>query len=262
MPMARVPGPLQTITGPTGIVVARTPCILNSSVQTASIAAITHGKYSGRQPAITALIAIFSTVSSTKSGGATATTSCGAREVPASMRITRSGVGGTTGKPSVKPRAKSASNSSSAAAMSIRRACKTSPPNRTRSLSTTSGSTLIEPQPGRNSGSSLPRSSMPVSSRHSFRTQPAVRAVSTPFWRKISVGTVSISACQLAAKSKSLTASTPSGNFGSSCVYTVSDGSSCVRRAMTGTIITQVAHSRLTIKVHPSRSGFCEAVIN
>ena len=218
MPMARVPGPLQTITGPTGMVVARTPCILNSSVQTASIAAITHGKYSGRQPAITALIAIFSTVSSTKSGGAIATTSWGAREVPASMRITRSGVGGTTGKPSVKPRAKSASNSSSAAAMSIRRACKTSPPNRTRSLSTTSGSTLIEPQPGRNSGSSLPRSAMPVNSRHSFRTQPAVRAVSAPFLRKISVGTVSISACQLAAKSKSLTASTPSGNLGSSCV--------------------------------------------
>ena len=218
MPIARVPGPLQTITGPTGIVVASTPCILNSSVQIASIAAITQGKYSGRQPAITALTAIFSIVSSTKSGGAIATTSCGAREVPDNMRITRSGVGGTTGNPSVKPRLNIASNSSSASAISIRRACKLSPPNRTRSLSTMSGSTLIEPQPGRNSGNSAPRSAMPVNSRHSLRSQPAVRAVSTPFARKISVGTVSISACQLAAKSKSLTAATPSGNVGSSCV--------------------------------------------
>ena len=77
MPIARVPGPLQMMTGPTGIVVASTPWMLNSSVQTASIAAITHGRYSGLQPAITALIAIFSTVTSTRSGGTTATMSSG-----------------------------------------------------------------------------------------------------------------------------------------------------------------------------------------
>ena len=75
--------------------------MLNSSVQIASIAAITHGRYSGKQPAITALIAIFSIVSSTRSGGASTTTSCGSRVVPLNIRITRSGVGGTTGKPSV-----------------------------------------------------------------------------------------------------------------------------------------------------------------
>ena len=34
--MARVPGPLQTMTGPTGMVVASTPWMLNSSVHTAS----------------------------------------------------------------------------------------------------------------------------------------------------------------------------------------------------------------------------------
>ena len=104
MPMALVPGPLQMMTGPTGMVVASTPWMLNSSVQMASTAAITQGRYSGLQPAITALMAIFSTVTSTRSGGTTATTSSAARVVPVSMRSTRSSVGGTTGSPSVTPR--------------------------------------------------------------------------------------------------------------------------------------------------------------
>ena len=51
--------------------------MLNSSVHAASTAASTTGRYSGRQPAITALIATFSTVHSTRSGGTTATTSSG-----------------------------------------------------------------------------------------------------------------------------------------------------------------------------------------
>ena len=156
IPIAREPGPLHTITGPTGIVVASTPCILNSSVHTAFSAAITHGRYSGRQPAMTALIAIFSTVSSTKSGGAIATMSEGASEVPLSMRITRSGVGGTTGKPSVQPRAKRASISSSSDAMETLRETSNEPSNLARSASTLSGSTLSEPQPGRKVGSPSP----------------------------------------------------------------------------------------------------------
>ncbi len=77
MPIARVPGPLATITGPTGIVVARTPWMLNSSLHTASTAVSTHGRYSGRQPAITAAIATFSTVTSARSGGTVATTAAG-----------------------------------------------------------------------------------------------------------------------------------------------------------------------------------------
>ena len=101
IPIARVPGPLQISTGPTGIVVASTPWMLNSSVHTASSAAITHGRYSGLQPAITALIATFSTVTSTRSGATTATMSSGARVVPSSIRSTRCSVGGTTGRPSV-----------------------------------------------------------------------------------------------------------------------------------------------------------------
>ena len=104
MPMATVPGPLAMMTGPTGIVVASTPCMLNSSLQTASTAASTQGRYSGRQPAMTALMATFSTVRSMRSGGTTATTSSGARVVPDSIRRTRASVGGTTGRPSVQPR--------------------------------------------------------------------------------------------------------------------------------------------------------------
>ena len=79
----------------------------------ASTAVNTTGKYSGLHPAITALMATFSTVHSTKSGGTTAITSSGARFVPCSMRYTRSCVGGTTGNPSDHPRSKQASISSS-----------------------------------------------------------------------------------------------------------------------------------------------------
>ena len=77
IPIAWVPGPLAMITGPTGIVVASTPWMLNSSVQIASTAVSTHGRYSGRQPAITAAMATFSTVTSTRSGGTVATISSG-----------------------------------------------------------------------------------------------------------------------------------------------------------------------------------------
>ena len=79
--------------------------MLNSSVQAPSRAVRTTGRYSGRQPASTAFAATFSTVHGTRSGGTRATTSEGAREVPASIRRTRSGVGGTTGSPSLQPRA-------------------------------------------------------------------------------------------------------------------------------------------------------------
>src|SRR5262247_326602 len=105
MPIARRIGPLTTITGPTLIVVASTPWMLKASVQAASTAAITTGRYSGLQPAITALIATFSTVQGARSGGTTATTSSAARVVPSSIASTRSGVGGTSGSPSLQPRA-------------------------------------------------------------------------------------------------------------------------------------------------------------
>ena len=59
------------------------------------------------------MIATFSTVHSTRSGGTMATMSSGARVVPWSIRSTRASVGATTGRPSVHPRSNSASASSS-----------------------------------------------------------------------------------------------------------------------------------------------------
>ncbi len=149
IPIALRIGPFTISTGPTGIVVASTPWMLNSSVHAASSAARITGMYSGFAPAITALIATFSTVHSTRSGGTTATMSSGARVVPWSIRSTRASVGATTGRPSVHPRSKSASASSSSAAISTRRLRRTDPPNRTASTSTMSGSTDSDPHPGR-----------------------------------------------------------------------------------------------------------------
>ena len=78
--------------------------MLKASVQAASTAARITGRYSGLEPAITALIATFSTVQGARSGGTTATTSSGARRVPSSIASTRTSLGGTTGRPSVQPR--------------------------------------------------------------------------------------------------------------------------------------------------------------
>ena len=47
IPMARRIGPFTMSTGPTGIVVASTPWMLNSLLQVASTAASTTGRYSG-----------------------------------------------------------------------------------------------------------------------------------------------------------------------------------------------------------------------
>ena len=55
-------GPFTMTSGDGALVVAETPCRSKASSQAASTAAMTTGRYSGRQPAITALIAIFSTV--------------------------------------------------------------------------------------------------------------------------------------------------------------------------------------------------------
>src|SRR4029453_2356611 len=112
-------GPFTITTGPTGIVVASTPWMLNSSGQTASTAASTAGRYSGRQPAITALIATFSTGAGARAGGTIATISSGSRVVPPSIAIPRRSVAATTGRPSVQPRANSASASSSSGANTI-----------------------------------------------------------------------------------------------------------------------------------------------
>src|ERR1044071_4793232 len=106
MPMRWAIGPLTTSTGPEKYVVHRRPCMLKRSVHAACTAASTTGRYSGKQPAMTALIATFSTVTGTRSGGTTATTSSGARLVPSRMRSTRAGVGGPAGRRPAGPAAR------------------------------------------------------------------------------------------------------------------------------------------------------------
>ena len=79
--------------------------MLNSSLQTASTAASTQGRYSGRQPAMTALMATFSTVQVDEVGRDHGDHLVRARGwCRDSIRRTRASVGGTTGRPSVQPR--------------------------------------------------------------------------------------------------------------------------------------------------------------
>ena len=89
--------------------------MLKSGSSTHSTAASTTGRYSGRQPAITALAATFSTVASPFSGSTSPSTSVGARSVKASACFTRATVGGTTGRPSLQPRRRNSSCSRSSA---------------------------------------------------------------------------------------------------------------------------------------------------
>jgi hypothetical protein len=71
--------------------------------------------YSGRQPAMTALIAIFSTVARPSCGATSPISSRPSRPLARTAACTRASVGGTTGSPSVTPRAKRASMASSSA---------------------------------------------------------------------------------------------------------------------------------------------------
>ena len=96
-------GPLTIIKGATGCVVGCMPIISTGFSHIAATAAINTGIYSGRQPAITALIAIFSTVASPQLGGTAAITSDGDRFVPVNILSTASSVGGMIGRPSVQP---------------------------------------------------------------------------------------------------------------------------------------------------------------
>ena len=68
MASSRATGPLTTSSGVTFSSVVCTPRMLNSGSSTQATAASTTGRYSGRQPAITALAATFSTVARPFSG--------------------------------------------------------------------------------------------------------------------------------------------------------------------------------------------------
>jgi hypothetical protein len=98
-------GPLTMTRSATASVVPDTPTSAKAGSQMASTAAITVGMYSGRQPAITALIAIFSTVARPSRGATWPTSSAPSRPLARTAACTRASVGGTTGSPSVTPRA-------------------------------------------------------------------------------------------------------------------------------------------------------------
>ena len=202
------------------------------------------GRYSGLQPAITAAIATFSTVASTRSGGTTATTSDGARVRARQHRASRAPR--SAARPAARRSSRGRTSSRCRPRRRPRRCAATrarDAPNRTRSASTRSGSTLIDPQPGRNTGRPSPRPVTPVMRSHSGRCQPTVRSTSTPSTTRSTVGTVSISWCQLIARSRSSSAASASpGKSGSSCVYTV--------RSQRGVELAEHRHD------HPARLAF------
>ncbi|MNC85225.1 hypothetical protein D3C83_08150 [compost metagenome] len=80
-------------------------CSPNSGAASAFTAAATTGMYSGLQPAITALIATFSAVTATLREGIAAITASGSRATASSISATSAREAGTTGSPSVQPRA-------------------------------------------------------------------------------------------------------------------------------------------------------------
>ena len=73
-------------------------------------AAMTSGKYSGKQPAMTALAAIFSMVAMPFNGGITPSATIFANPPAAIIASTAARVGGNTGSPSLQPRLTSSLN--------------------------------------------------------------------------------------------------------------------------------------------------------
>ena len=109
MPSRPAIGPLTMTIGAAPPVVHAVEPTWKSGWSTARTLASTTGKYSGRQPAITAFAATFSTVTVPRSGSMRPRTSSGAHVAPRSIASTSASVGGTTGRPSVQARASSAS---------------------------------------------------------------------------------------------------------------------------------------------------------
>ena len=76
----------------------------NGSASIAVTAVITTGKWAGKQPAITALMATFSAVIARWSTGSMPTRWSGGSPAHSRPAVTASPVGGTIGSPSVQPR--------------------------------------------------------------------------------------------------------------------------------------------------------------
>src|SRR3989454_12558884 len=96
-------GPLTMKMGATASVVPEIPTRSNASSHIARTAATTTGMYSGRQPAITALIAIFSIVARPLAGAALAVGSSAGRADAPRLPAARPRGGGPAGRPAGAP---------------------------------------------------------------------------------------------------------------------------------------------------------------
>ena len=104
IPQASARGPLTTISGVVECVVLWASDRSYSGRSSARSAARTIGRWSGSHPAMTAFTATFSTVVAAPSGPITPRLVLGSATAASAMRAARSGVGTTTGRPSVQPR--------------------------------------------------------------------------------------------------------------------------------------------------------------
>jgi hypothetical protein len=98
-------GPLTNSTGKTLEVVVVMATAFHSGRRTASSAASTRGKARGSQPAITALMAISSTLARPCRGGSAPSAWSAGSGVAASRSTMRASVGATSGAPSPHPSA-------------------------------------------------------------------------------------------------------------------------------------------------------------
>ena len=105
-PSLSLMGPLIIRSGAHGWVVACIAYRLNAGSDMALNAAVITGKYSGRHPAITELIANFSMVAAPQLGGISQITWSAGMSEHESISSTRFGVGGVIGRPSVQPRSR------------------------------------------------------------------------------------------------------------------------------------------------------------
>ncbi len=112
------------MTGATFPVVVCTPSRLNPGFNAPLTAAMTSGKYSGKQPAITALAAIFSTVATPFNGGITPSAKSLSNPPAAIISSTAARVGGSTGSPSLQPRLTSSLNKTAGSLETVSREFK------------------------------------------------------------------------------------------------------------------------------------------
>ena len=204
MPMRWRIGPLTIITGPTGIVVASRPWMLNCRCTPPRPRRARPAGIRACSPPCTALIATFSTVHSTRSGGTTATMSSGAGRAVEHAQHPR--FGRRDHRQAVAPTRDRTSPplSSSSSASSTRRALAAGAlepdPQTVDEIAGRRTASRSRAHVGQVGAEAARRRSASPTRR---ATQPTMRSPSTPSSTRSSVGTVSISWCYDTARSAS-----------------------------------------------------------